>query len=174
MGVVEDKINELKTREAKVLQMGGEKALAKHHEKGKLSARERLNLLFDEGSFREIDMLVSHRCVNFDMEKVDIPSDGVITGHGLVAVHLRHHRQRPPGEIGPTKIAPLLEQHHRVLEPEDFLTLRSQAADGDRALLHLPLADRNQHRDLLQAVLANLVIDLLIAEIGLHAQPVRP
>ena len=43
----------------------------------------RLNLLFDEGTFRELDMFVTHRCVNFGMEKVDIPADGVITGHGL-------------------------------------------------------------------------------------------
>ena len=84
MGAVEDKINDLKSREAKILQMGGEKAVAKQHEKGKLSARERLILLFVEGTFREIDMFVSHRCVNFNMEKVDIPSDGVITGHGMV------------------------------------------------------------------------------------------
>ncbi len=47
MGVVEDKIKDLKEREKKVLQMGGEKAVAKHKEKGKLTARERLNILFD-------------------------------------------------------------------------------------------------------------------------------
>jgi len=84
MGIVEDKIKDLKDREAKILQMGGEKAVAKHREKGKLTARERLDLLFDKGTFREIDMFVTHRCVNFGMEKVEIPSDGVITGHGLV------------------------------------------------------------------------------------------
>jgi acetyl-CoA carboxylase carboxyltransferase component len=84
MGVVEDKIRELKARESKVLQMGGEKAVASQLKKGKLTARERLNLLFDAGTFREMDMFVSHRCVNFGMEKVEIPSDGVITGHGLV------------------------------------------------------------------------------------------
>ena len=84
MGIVEEKINELRTREAKILQMGGEKAIAKQHEKGKMTARERLNLLFDEGTFREIDMFVSHRCVNFNMERVEIPSDGVVTGHGMV------------------------------------------------------------------------------------------
>jgi acetyl-CoA carboxylase carboxyltransferase component len=84
MGIVEEKIAELKAREAKVLQMGGEKAVAGQHEKNKLTARERLVLLFDKGSFREIDMFVSHRCVNFNMEKVEIPSDGVVTGHGLI------------------------------------------------------------------------------------------
>ena len=61
MGVVEDKIKDLKEREKKVLQMGGEKAVAKHKEKGKLTARERLGLLFDAGSFREIEMFVVHR-----------------------------------------------------------------------------------------------------------------
>ncbi len=84
MGIVEDKIRDLKAREAKVLEMGGEKAVAAQREKGKLTARERLDLLFDKGTFREIDMFVSHRCVNFEMGKVDIPADGVITGHGLV------------------------------------------------------------------------------------------
>jgi acetyl-CoA carboxylase carboxyltransferase component len=84
MGIVEDKIGDLKAREAKLLEMGGEKAVAAHREKGKLTARERLNLLFDKGTFREIDMFVRHRCVNFDMQNVDIPADGVITGHGLV------------------------------------------------------------------------------------------
>ena len=84
MGVVEEKIKALKDLEKRVRQMGGETAVAKHKEKGKLTARERLNLLFDPGTFREIDMFVKHRCVNFGMDKVDIPSDGVITGHGLV------------------------------------------------------------------------------------------
>ncbi len=84
MGIVEDKIKDLKAREQKILQMGGEKAVAKHKGKGKLTARERLNVLFDPGTFKEIDMFVTHRCANFGMEAVDIPSDGVITGHGLV------------------------------------------------------------------------------------------
>jgi acetyl-CoA carboxylase carboxyltransferase component len=84
MGRVEEKIKELVAREATICQMGGKKMVAAHKEKGKLTARERLNLLFDSGTFREIDMFVSHRCVNFGMEAVDIPADGVVTGHGLV------------------------------------------------------------------------------------------
>jgi len=84
MGIVDDKIKDLKEREKKILKMGGEKAIAKEREKGKLTARERLDLLFDSGTFREIDMFVSHRCTNFGMEKIDIPSDGVVTGHGMV------------------------------------------------------------------------------------------
>ncbi len=85
MGVVADKIKDLKEREKKILGMGGEKALAKRREQGKLNARERLDLLFDQGSFREIDMFVTHRCTNFGMETKEIPADGVVTGHGLVA-----------------------------------------------------------------------------------------
>ncbi len=84
MGSVEDKIKALKAREAKTLEMGGAKMVAKQKDKGRLTARERLNALFDKGSFRELDMFVQHRCVNFDMQKEEIPSDGVITGHGLV------------------------------------------------------------------------------------------
>ena len=84
MGSVEEKIKDLKKREARLLEMGGAKLVAKHKEKGKLTARERINRLFDKGTFREIDMFVQHRCVNFGMSEVDIPSDGVITGHGLV------------------------------------------------------------------------------------------
>jgi len=78
------KIEDLKKREEKARQMGGEKAVAAHQGKGKLTARERLDHLFDPGTFREIDMFVRHRCTNFGMEKVDIPSDGVVTGHGMV------------------------------------------------------------------------------------------
>ncbi len=84
MGKQADKIKDLKAREAKIKAMGGDKAVAKQHEKKKKTARERLNLLFDRGSFREIDQFVHHRCSNFDMASVDVPSDGVVTGHGLV------------------------------------------------------------------------------------------
>jgi acetyl-CoA carboxylase carboxyltransferase component len=84
MGIAEDKTNEFKKLADKIRQMGGEKAVAKQHEQGKLTARERLDILFDAGTFRELDMFVQHRCVNFGMEKVEIPSDGVVTGHGRV------------------------------------------------------------------------------------------
>ncbi len=84
MGVTSDKIQELKQKEQEVLGMGGEKALEKRREKGKLNARERLNILFDEGTFRELDMFVTHRCTNFGMENIEIPADGVVTGHGKV------------------------------------------------------------------------------------------
>ncbi len=84
LGTVEQKLQALKEKENQILQMGGKDAVDKQHAGGKLTARERLNLLFDAGSFREIDQFVRHRCDNFGMEKVEIPSDGVIVGHGLV------------------------------------------------------------------------------------------
>lgn len=84
MGIVREKIKDLKEREARMLEMGGDQLVAKHKEGGRLTARERLDRLFDENTFREIDMFVRHRCVNFGMAEVDIPSDGVVTGHGLV------------------------------------------------------------------------------------------
>lgn len=84
MGVISDKIKELKQKEQKILEMSGEKVLEKRREQGRLNARERLDLLFDKGTFRELDMFVTHRCTNFGMENKDIPADGVITGHGKV------------------------------------------------------------------------------------------
>ncbi len=65
-------------------QGGGEQRIKQQHEKGKLTARERLELLFDPGSFEEWDMFVEHRSHDFGMEKQKIPGDGVVTGHGLV------------------------------------------------------------------------------------------
>ena len=63
---------------------GGEKRIAAQHAKGKLTARERLELLFDEGTFEEWDMFVEHRCVDFGMADNKIPGDGVVTGYGMI------------------------------------------------------------------------------------------
>lgn len=84
MNQTRERLRELRRRENEVLRMGGEEAVRKHQEKGKLTARERLFHLFDPGTFQELDALVRHRAVHFGMEKVFIPADGVITGHGLV------------------------------------------------------------------------------------------
>jgi len=84
MGVVEDKIGQLREKEQAVRAMGGEKAVAKQKGSGKLTARERLERFFDKGTFRELDLFVRHRCVNFGMSEVEVASDGVVTGHGLV------------------------------------------------------------------------------------------
>ena len=84
MGVIADSIKELQEKKSNLGGMGGEKAVQKQHQRGKLTARERLTLLFDAGSFRELDLFVTHRCVNFEMPTTEIPSDGVIIGYGLV------------------------------------------------------------------------------------------
>ncbi len=84
MTTVLEKIEELARREQKEREMGGEKAVAKQHKGGKLTARERLDKLFDEGSFSELDMFVRHRCTDFGLDGKEIPGDGVICGHGLV------------------------------------------------------------------------------------------
>ncbi len=63
---------------------GGEKRIDAQHKRGKLTARERLELLLDEGSFEEFDMFVEHRCTDFGMEQQKIPGDGVVTGWGTV------------------------------------------------------------------------------------------
>jgi len=63
---------------------GGEKRIASQHAKGKFTARERIDMLLDEGSFEELDMFVTHRCNNFGLEKEKYLGDGVITGHGTI------------------------------------------------------------------------------------------
>jgi len=79
-----DKIQELNKKREAIMQGGGEKRIQKQHESGKLTARERLDLLFDEGSFVEIDAFVKHRCTEFGMQDVDAPGEGVVTGYGTV------------------------------------------------------------------------------------------
>jgi propionyl-CoA carboxylase beta chain len=69
---------------AEALLGGGQDRIDKQHAKGKLTARERLELLLDEGTFREWDMLKRHRCVDFGMDKVDMHGDGVVTGYGQI------------------------------------------------------------------------------------------
>ena len=79
-----DKIGGLIKKRAEAKLGGGVARIDKQHEKGKLTARERINLLLDEGSFEEFDMFVSHRCTNFGMEKQSFMGDGVVTGHGTI------------------------------------------------------------------------------------------
>lgn len=79
-----NKIEEMQMRKEKIMKGGGDKRIESQHNKGKLTARERLNLLFDEGTFVEIDAFVKHRCTNFNMAETEAPGEGVVTGHGLV------------------------------------------------------------------------------------------
>ena len=72
----QENIKKLVEKRAAARLGGGEKAIEKQHAKGKLTARERIDLLLDEGSFEEMDMFKLHRCHNFGMEKKQFPGDG--------------------------------------------------------------------------------------------------
>jgi methylmalonyl-CoA decarboxylase alpha subunit len=84
MATVQEKIELMNEKKEHIRQGGGQARIDKQHAKGKLTARERLNLLFDEGSFVELDMFMKHRCTNFGMEKKEMPADGIVTGYGTV------------------------------------------------------------------------------------------
>ena len=84
MSVQTEKIKELVELRAKARMGGGEKAIEKQHAKGKYTARERIDMLLDPGSFEEMDMFKLHRCTNFGMEKKQYLGDGVVTGSGTI------------------------------------------------------------------------------------------
>ena len=79
-----DIVDMLEAKRAQARLGGGEKRIEAQHRRGKLTARERVEVLLDEGSFEEYDMFVEHRCADFGMEAQRIPGDGVVTGHGTV------------------------------------------------------------------------------------------
>ncbi len=80
----ERRILDLKERKEKALLGGGQKAIDKQHAKGKLTARERINLLLDPGSFEEFDMFKLHEKSEFGLDRKRIPGDGVVTGYGTI------------------------------------------------------------------------------------------
>ncbi|WP_461641952.1 acyl-CoA carboxylase subunit beta [Labilibaculum euxinus] len=80
----QDKIKKLIDLRAEAKLGGGVKRIESQHKKGKFTARERIDMLLDEGSFEEFDMFVSHRCTNFGMEKTKFLGDGVVTGQGTI------------------------------------------------------------------------------------------
>ena len=84
MSIQQTKINELVERRAAAKLGGGQERIDAQHSKGKLTARERLELLLDPGSFEEYDMFKLHRCVNFGLEKEKYLGDGVVIGHGTI------------------------------------------------------------------------------------------
>jgi propionyl-CoA carboxylase beta chain len=77
-------IDRLRERERLAELGGGEERLAKQHQQGKLTARERMTRLFDAGTFEEVDKLVTHRCQDFGMDQHIVPGDGVVSGHGRI------------------------------------------------------------------------------------------
>jgi propionyl-CoA carboxylase beta chain len=81
---IEEKIKKLEEMNERAALAGGQARIERQHEAGKLTARERVELLFDPGSFVEIDKFVVHRCTDFGIQDQKIPGDGVITGYGKI------------------------------------------------------------------------------------------
>lgn len=81
---MKDKIQELEKKREKISKGGGEKRIEKQHKKNKLTARERIDKLFDDGSFNEIGMFVEHHSQDLGMDEKELPADGVITGQGTI------------------------------------------------------------------------------------------
>ncbi|MDP7399738.1 MAG: carboxyl transferase domain-containing protein, partial [Lentisphaeria bacterium] len=82
---MQDIIRRLDEKRAAAKLGGGQQRIDTQHAKGKLTARERVELLLDEGSFEEWDLFVEHRCTDFGMDKAEkVPGDGVVTGYGTI------------------------------------------------------------------------------------------
>ena len=80
----QEKLKKLIDKRAEAQMGGGEKAIDKHHAKGSFTARERIHMLLDEGSFEEVDMFLTHRCTDFGMDKKVFLGDGVAVGSGTI------------------------------------------------------------------------------------------
>ncbi len=81
---IKSKIMDFFRRQKKVAQGGGEKAMKKQLSMGKMTARDRINAILDQGSFKEVDLFVEHNCADFNMDKKELPADGVVTGTGTI------------------------------------------------------------------------------------------
>ena len=84
MATVQEKIAQMNAKKEHLMQGGGQARIDKQHGKGKMTARERINMLFDEGTFVELDLFMKHRCTNFGQEKKELPGEGVVSGYGTV------------------------------------------------------------------------------------------
>lgn len=84
MDTTQERLDDLRRRKIQAAAGGGAARVDAQHNRGKMTARERLETLLDEGSFQEMDTLVEHRCKDFGMEKNTIAGDGVVTGHGTI------------------------------------------------------------------------------------------
>ena len=84
MASTEERLQDLRNRKSRSEAGGGQARVDAQHNKGKMTARERLESLLDDGSFQEMDALVEHRCRDFGMDNNVIPGDGVVTGHGTI------------------------------------------------------------------------------------------
>jgi propionyl-CoA carboxylase beta chain len=82
--MIEDKLQLLKAKNEAAEAGGGAQRIERQHAEGKMTARERLEFLLDDGTFEEFDKLKTHRCLDFGMQEQPYPGDGFITGHGLI------------------------------------------------------------------------------------------
>ena len=119
-----NKIEDLVARKTAIYQ-GNAKAIEKQHSSGKLTARERLGLLFDPGTFVEMDTFVTHRCTYFDMPSKHSPTDGVVCGYGKVDGRIVFSYAQDftimggsLGEMQANKICHVLESAAKVGAPE--------------------------------------------------------
>lgn len=81
---MEEQLQQLKKKLDKVQAGGGDQKITKRHQQGKKTARERIGALVDPGSFNELNSFVAHRCINFGMDKKEVPGEGVVTGFGTI------------------------------------------------------------------------------------------
>src|SRR5262245_40895124 len=81
---MKDILEKLESRRANARAGGGQARIEAQHKRGKLTARERIDLLMDKNSFEEFDMFVEHRATDFGMDKTKVPGDGVVTGWGTI------------------------------------------------------------------------------------------
>ncbi len=121
---IEDRLKELKEKKDILKKGGGKEKLEAQHAKGKLSARERLDILLDKGSFVEINGLMKHRSTDFNLDKTEIPGDGVITGFGTIEGRLVYVFSQDftvmGGSLGEThayKISYIMDQAIKVGAP---------------------------------------------------------
>src|SRR5574341_1392914 len=80
----DERLEDLRRRKERIRALGGPERVQRQRDAGKLTARERLDVLLDPGSFVELDMFVSHQAREFGMENADAPADGVVTGYGAI------------------------------------------------------------------------------------------
>ncbi len=123
-----EKIAELERRKAELLLGGGQKRIDKQHQAGKLTARERVDVLLDDGSFQEMYAFAQHRCTQFGMTDKDLPADGVVTGAGAVRGQLIHLASQDftvaggaAGEIHCAKIVEMMKASLKSGSPFVFI-----------------------------------------------------
>src|SRR5271169_6788382 len=125
---MEERVSELREKRAKIEQGGGKQRLAKQHEAGKLSARERVEKLVDHESFQEIGLFAKHRATYFGMAGKELPADGVVTGCATVDGRLIHLASQDftvaggaAGEVHCDKIADMMEMSMKTGSPFVFI-----------------------------------------------------